>query len=546
VSSVQKYLDIQEDLTAVEHFSQFHDNHQDGSNHGERYQHLIPLTSPGKGEQYAFEVDMDSCTGCKACVTGCHNQNGLGEAETWRSVGTVYGGTTEAPFLQTVTTACHHCANPACMEGCPTQAYQKDPVTGIVKHLDDQCFGCQYCMIKCPYGVPQFDKTRGIVRKCDMCSDRLSVGEAPACVQSCPNEAIKITLVDLEDVKANPEDFVNIPGSPDSIYTNPTTRYTTKKSWNKNARPSDYHVVEAENPHLPLVCMLVLTQLSVGGFWAEFILEKFFMNSLRETMAPIHLLFSLGLGLLALLSSVFHLGRPLYAYRAFIGLRTSWLSREILFFALFAKLAVLYVAVKWFSFDLWIGHEVLSTFLAIIVCLTGLLGVICSIMIYKDTPRTVWAGRITPLKFFGTMSVMGMATIILTSLTPFFFQSDMVNTLAVQAQLRFLPLLLVFFTIFKLLLDVSPLLHLRDKELSYLKRTAILMVKNLVIYTQLRFFLGILGGICFPLLICYLIPEGKGGAALGLAAVSFILLLIGEFLERYLYFRAVVAPKMPG
>ena len=91
------------------------------------------------------------------------------------------------------------------MNGCPVKAYEKDPVTGIVRHLDDQCIGCQYCVLTCPYEVPQFNSKRGIVRKCDMCSDRLAASEAPACVQSCPNQAITIQIVDksraLEDAQ---------------------------------------------------------------------------------------------------------------------------------------------------------------------------------------------------------------------------------------------------------------------------------------------------------------------------------------------------------
>src|SRR3954466_2950723 len=88
------------------------------------------------------------------------------------------------------------------MLGCPTKAYEKDPVTGIVKHLDDQCFGCQYCTLMCPYDAPKYNEARGIVRKCDMCSDRLAHGEAPACVQACPNEAIRIPVTDRAGVVA--------------------------------------------------------------------------------------------------------------------------------------------------------------------------------------------------------------------------------------------------------------------------------------------------------------------------------------------------------
>jgi len=144
------------------------------------YRELIPLTLPAAGQQYAFAVDLDACTGCKACVTACHSLNGLDEGETWRDVGTLFGGTGAEPVQQTVTTACHHCLDPACMNGCPVNAYDKDPVTGIVRHLDDQCIGCQYCILKCPYDVPKYSKKRGIVRKCDMCSGRLAAGEAPA------------------------------------------------------------------------------------------------------------------------------------------------------------------------------------------------------------------------------------------------------------------------------------------------------------------------------------------------------------------------------
>src|SRR5207302_2079666 len=154
----------------------------------------------GTGEQYAFEVDLDRCSGCKSCVTACHALNGLDEEETWRSVGTLHGRGRNS-FQQTVTTACHHCVEPGCLEGCPVLAYDKDPLTGIVRHQDDQCIGCQYCVLRCPYDVPKYSERRGIVRKCDMCHQRLAHGEAPACVQACPSEAIRITLVETQAVR---------------------------------------------------------------------------------------------------------------------------------------------------------------------------------------------------------------------------------------------------------------------------------------------------------------------------------------------------------
>ena len=193
-------LTEQGDLSAVERFAQFHED-TDEPLQGRYYSALLPAHSPGPGQQLAFEVDLDRCSGCKACVAACHALNGLDEGEAWRDVGLLVGGTAELPVLQHVTSACHHCLEPACLNACPVDAYEKDPVTGIVKHLDDQCFGCQYCTLACPYDVPRFHAGKGIVRKCDMCGDRLRAGEAPACVQACPHEAIRITVVDRDDVR---------------------------------------------------------------------------------------------------------------------------------------------------------------------------------------------------------------------------------------------------------------------------------------------------------------------------------------------------------
>ena len=157
---IEAYLQEQHDLTAVERFSQAHDKlHLGGRPHLEsHYKELIPLEKPRPGQQYGFEVDLDRCTGCKACVTACHNLNGLDPGETWRAVGLIHS-VSGKPMQQTVTTACQHCLEPACSHGCPVNAYEKDPVTGIVKHLDDQCIGCQYCILKCPYDVPQDRKS---------------------------------------------------------------------------------------------------------------------------------------------------------------------------------------------------------------------------------------------------------------------------------------------------------------------------------------------------------------------------------------------------
>ena len=153
-----------------------------------------------------------------------------------------------------MTTACHHCVDPACLNGCPVDAYEKDPVTGIVEHLDDQCIGCQYCTLTCPYEVPELQPAAAASSASATCaSDRLADGEAPACVQACPNEAIAITVVDVAaTVRRAATPAALVPGAPPSAITVPTTRLP-------HARAADPRDVAAGRP-LPVAARRTRTR----------------------------------------------------------------------------------------------------------------------------------------------------------------------------------------------------------------------------------------------------------------------------------------------
>jgi formate dehydrogenase iron-sulfur subunit len=73
---IDQLLDEQQRLTAVERFALQHEQHALPA-HAKLYRELLPARSPKQGEQYAFAVALDACSGCKACVTACHNLNGL-------------------------------------------------------------------------------------------------------------------------------------------------------------------------------------------------------------------------------------------------------------------------------------------------------------------------------------------------------------------------------------------------------------------------------------------------------------------------------------
>jgi DMSO reductase anchor subunit/ferredoxin len=296
------------------------------------------------------------------------------------------------------------------MNGCPVAAYEKDPQTGIVKHLDDQCIGCQYCTFTCPYDVPKFNVERGIVRKCDMCSGRLAVGEAPACVQSCPNEAIRITVVDREKVRADAEAGSFVAGAPSPAITAPTTVYKTTRALPENLLPASFFSVKPSHAHRPLVVMLVLTQLSVGAFLMTAVGSRWLPANAASLVESTQALLGVVLGLAALGASVLHLGRPAYAFRAILGIRTSWMSREILAFGLFAPMAILYAL----SFRVPQVPVAVRDSLGAAVAGIGVLAVACSVLIYHVTRRAWWGAATTGFKFGMTALLLGAATADLT------------------------------------------------------------------------------------------------------------------------------------
>lgn len=508
------------------------------------YHDLIPLSQPGPGEQYAFTVDLDACSGCKACVSACHSLNGLDDEETWREVGLLFGSTAEGPVIQTVTTACHHCLDPACQLGCPVKAYDKDPVTGIVRHLDDQCIGCQYCIFKCPYDVPKYSPARGIVRKCDMCHQRLAVGEAPACVQACPTQAIRISKVSRIEVAARALHPL-VPGAADSGYTKPTTRYLRETPLPSDLQTPPERAIRREHAHMPLVAMLSLTQWSVGCFVVLLIqsllkalisrvpfgsTDLAHLSSISSATADFVSLPASALltvtGLLTVLSgisaSLFHLGRPFHAWKAFLGFRTSWLSREIVVFGAYA-FACLAWSICFFPADAAGVQPSGEIGLAVLV-ISGVAALYCSIMVYVDTRRAFWRWWLTAPKFTGTAFLLGFGTAFL------FSSRDQLITGA-----------LLMVSMVKLAFEAGfSMVQLRADPRHPDRRSAAVMLRACSQTLVWRFVFGVIGGVIIPVLaLGSAVPFSLRVVALGLCVA-------GEILERVLFFEAVTPDRMPG
>lgn len=509
----------QQKLTAVETFSRWHEQSPAMASH---YKALLPTAPLAVGEQFAFEVDLDACSGCKACVTACHAMNGLDEGETWRSVGALVDTSCELPMVQHVTTACHHCVDPGCLAGCPVMAYDKDPITGIVRHLDDQCIGCQYCVLMCPYEVPRYSAKRGIVRKCDMCRQRLAVDEAPACVQGCPNQAIRITKV-ATAVARDRSVVALLPQTVESTLTTPTTVFKSRRADLASVRwqAGDMGHVRPAHAHWPLVFMLVFTQASVGllAWW----LWSGWKTGESEILRLAVLTLSVLLGLAGGAAASLHLGNPWGAWRVFLGLRTSWLSREAIAFGLYGPLGGILLTSELMDMGL---SPLLRAAIAFTTLLVGVIGVICSIFIYAVTGRPFWSPPRVSIRF--------VLTSLATTVAVLLFTGVLLGVSSIA-----MPLLAATLAIVSSFVMLEPLWS-KDTRLA---RTKTLLTGPLAGRLRAQLALNIVAGIAA---IALLFVEPVPVLACTVGCAMLLTRFAAEVVERRIFFEAGVSQGMPG
>ncbi len=165
-------------------------------------------------QRWGLLIDTNLCKpGCTDCIKACNDEHGLRE---------IHGPQTDAQWIRKVSlkhkksgkvghmpVMCQHCAEPPCVDVCPTGASFKraDGIVLVDKHI---CIGCRYCMMACPYKARSFihetltdqlpvaPRGKGTVESCTLCVHRIDRGDnATACSQACPNGAI--TFGDLND-----------------------------------------------------------------------------------------------------------------------------------------------------------------------------------------------------------------------------------------------------------------------------------------------------------------------------------------------------------
>ena len=460
----------------------------------------IPLED---GQQYRFHFDMSKCVGCKCCEVACAEQNNNPADVSWRRVGEVEGGVFPQTQRIYLSMGCNHCLDPACMTSCPTEAYTKDPRTGIVLHSADSCIGCEYCIWNCPYSVPTFNKARGVVGKCDMCHGRLADGDAPACVDACPSEALAIEIVDIDEWRRQYRNEANAPGLPSADDTISTTRVTLPEELPLDAEKADFHRIKLAKPHFSLVLMTVLTQLSIAGFLTTWILS---LKGGTETLEAAALV-SLALGLASFAASPLHLGRPAFAPLAIRNLRTSWLSREILGLSSFGVAASACATMLLAgSPGAWLMGGAASA--------VGLFAMYATSRIYLVPGRPSWNSPLTIADFFLTGATLGPLLVAILGT-------------------RYDPVLLAFAAVSAvthILLEIWRFLGFVRTEQYEKQATARLLSGPLSRLFLLRLGLLATGAVGLP--------------ALGFGVAGFALAALGALVGRYLFFVSVVPKNM--
>lgn len=189
------------------------------------------LEKPVSERRWVMVIDLRKCVGCHACTIACVAENKLPPGVVYRQVVEEEIGVYPQVSRRFTPRPCLQCDNPPCVPVCPVNATYMRP-DGIVAVDYDQCIGCRYCMIACPYNSRYFDfgfsnydeapesegaalgagaagvieslpmyeygqaRARkreqspiGNVRKCHFCLHRLEVGQLPACTVTCIGHA---------------------------------------------------------------------------------------------------------------------------------------------------------------------------------------------------------------------------------------------------------------------------------------------------------------------------------------------------------------------
>ncbi len=312
----------------------------------------------------AFQFDLNRCTGCAACQLACIIENQLPWDRSWRKVLDANSeGVATAPAYH-LSMACNHCETAVCMKACPALAYSRDVSTGAVLIEADKCIGCSYCSWVCPYDAPTLNHEQGIMEKCTFCAPRLAEGKEPACVAWCPTDALGLASTESGFAHQEVPGF-NEAGLGAALKLIPLEEGRQRPEMELNSTTAA--LINEMNVASPPATR----RISLRKEWTLLLFTWFapVMVGLLSAQPFGHASVSpfafAGTGILLMLLASLHLGKKGLAWRAILGWRSSWLSREIILWPAFIGMGFIYLqwqlAPAWAIPVLFLGAGVLFT-----------------------------------------------------------------------------------------------------------------------------------------------------------------------------------------
>ena len=147
------------------------------------------MQPPDDGKNYGWFIDTRRCFGCHACEVSCKAENDVPLGHFIRQ--TFYKDVGQYPKVARMflPMACQHCEDAPCIKACPCGALHKES-GGTVAIDYNLCCGHATCVDVCPYGAIYIDPVAKQAVKCHNCYHRTEEGMEPACVPTCPSEAL--------------------------------------------------------------------------------------------------------------------------------------------------------------------------------------------------------------------------------------------------------------------------------------------------------------------------------------------------------------------
>ncbi len=249
----------------------------------ERDTSLFPNWSYNEANAWAMSIDMNSCTGCNACIVSCYAENNIavvgkqqvriGRNMQWLRIDTYFEGDLSAPRAHFQPMACQHCENAPCEQVCPVGATVHTP-EGLNTMVYNRCVGTRYCSNNCPYKVRRFNfllfsdydteslklmrnpdvsvRSRGVMEKCSYCVQRINAAKIEADKDNRKIRDGEIVTACQQACPANAITFGNINDKESKVSKLRAQQRSYQVIADINTRPRTTYVAEVLNPNLEL------------------------------------------------------------------------------------------------------------------------------------------------------------------------------------------------------------------------------------------------------------------------------------------------------